>query len=113
MNQARCKCGHLRIHHLGVDGNRGRCPSTITYMLAMVPSGFSVPPTTKILNPNKESDVKIWNEIIDGYRPGMRKRVMKRGYAYLDCPCPMFHLVDIGQVKVVTPAPVKLEIVKK
>jgi len=99
MNQARCKCGHLRIHHLGVKGDRGRCPCATTYVFSSIPEGFSVPPTTKILNPKVKADVKLWEKILDGYRLEMKKRVMKRGYAYLDCPCPMFHLVDLGQIK--------------
>ena len=102
MNKAICKCGHLRIHHLGQKGDRGKCPCTTTYVFGNLPPG-QVAPHVKVLNPRVEADVKIWSGILDSYRPTMKKRVMHRGYAYLDCPCPMFHLVDLGQIKLEVP----------
>ena len=103
MNEARCKCGHLRIHHLGVKGDRGRCPCTTTYVFAGIPQGFAVPPTTKVLNPKNEEHVRLWNNILNGYKGAKKTRVRKRGYAYLDCLCPMFHLIDLGQIKLEIP----------
>ena len=103
MNETRCLCGHLRIHHLGIKGDRGKCPNITTYVFGKLPIGYDVPPTTKILNPKEDADVKIWNKILDGYRAGKKARVAKRGYAYLECPCPMFHLVDLGRIKLEIP----------
>lgn len=97
-----CRCGHMKFVHSHKD-SRGRCNGTITYLFGRVPADFPLPATTKKLDHRKKKDIAIWEKILSEYKPTLKKRVMQRGYAYADCPCPMFHLVDLGQIKLVAP----------
>ena len=104
MNENVCLCGHLKVHHCrDRKGGRGKCPCTTTFVFSEIPITFAVPSNTKILNPRAEVDVKTWTKILKGYSGTKKTRVRKRGYAYLDCSCPMFHLVDLGQIKLEIP----------
>lgn len=99
-----CKCGHIRITHLNSGGHgRGKCTSTKTYAIVSGPPPHKLPGYVELLDIHKKEDVNIWNRILGELRPTMRAKVMKRGYAYLECPCPMFHLVDLGQIKLEVP----------
>lgn len=97
-----CLCGHLKVSHLGRD-SRKKCTGTTTALFGTFPPGFATSPNVKKLSPHNERDLQTWNRILKELRPGMREKAKKRGYVYLDCSCPMFHLVELGQIKLERP----------
>jgi len=98
MSDNLCLCGHLKVSHMR---DRGRCCGTDTFIFGRM--ALKPPPNVKLLDPENKEHVKTWNKILEDVKASRRDLVRQRKFRYLDCTCPMFHLIDLGQVKILTP----------
>ena len=103
-----CLCGHPQLTHLNdSEGRRGRGKCSGTRRLWLRPPPKSVKgPTDDVL------DAKRAEKLFEHHRakalkhPNYQSKFAKlyaRGYLNVDCTCPTYHLVDLGQVSIIKP----------
>lgn len=104
-----CKCGHpRRLHRDYVEGGRAPCIGELRQFIYPIPDHLKSHKRDSDIELNKEQAETVVKELekkvarAPSYE-GKLNKLLKKGYRVIDCQCPLFHLVELGGVKIYKP----------
>ena len=108
-SEKNCKCGHpRRLHRDYVEGGRAPCIGKVRQFIHPIPDHLkSYKRDSDVVLTKEQADLlieELWKKA--GKAPsysGKLDKLLKRGYRIIACECPMYHLVELGKLKIHKP----------